>query len=881
MKIFRLGIALGALIACAAIQAAAPRNGAQAVELPSSVALGEAQGQAVVGDMGVAESVDQLMKREHALLAALNGKPRPIRIMPEHESDRDWLAPNPLSPANTPVPRAARVRQRSAGPKALTLGVSFTGAVLADTGSFPPDTMGSVGPSQFFVAVNGRLRTFNKTTGVADGVINAAADTFWQPVMTPVSLVGVNFTTDPQIRYDRLTKRWILVYIDVPSTTSATLGDKPNRIMIAVSDAASNGVITGSTVFTKFFVQQNTVGGANSKEFCDYESLGVDANALYIGCNMFAASAGTFQNTGGFVVQKSSVLASGPVVVTAFRSLASGAGEGPYSPRGVDNYDPAATEGYFIGGSNSVFGELVLRRISNPGSASPSISANVLVTVPNTSTPVTVDHLGSSGTALDALDDRLFAAHIRNGRLWTAHNIGVNTVGAASTGGQTRNGSRWYELEVPAGAGTPTLVQSGTIFDSAATVAAARHFWIPSVMVSGQGHAAFGFSTAGTAFHIDAAVTDRLVTDALNTTNAVQLYTASSTAYNPSDTNPHRWGDYSYVALDPDDDMTMWALQQFCDATDSYGVRGIKLIAPPPATPASAAPASVGAGQASVNVTITGTQVAGSGFFDPGAGFARRIAASVPGLTVNSVAYNSPTSVTLNLSTVGATLGAKNVTVTNPDGQARSGSALLTITAPDTTPDAFSFPATGGQQSHTFVNSSYVFISGINAAAPVHVGGDSSAMYSVRGEPFTKVDGTVANGERIRLRLVSARPVNGTATATLNVGGVNANWTVTTTTDKTPAPFSFPDVIDVPARQFVYSDYIVVEDTNAPAAISVAGNATMYSINGAAFTPLAGNAPAGARVRLRTIASGTAGATVQATLTIGGVAATWKVTRAP
>ena len=66
-----------------------------------------------------------------------------------------------------------------------TLGTSFTGATLADTGAFPPDSMGAAGPSQFVVFVNGRIRTFNKTTGVADGVIDADPDVFFSPVMTP------------------------------------------------------------------------------------------------------------------------------------------------------------------------------------------------------------------------------------------------------------------------------------------------------------------------------------------------------------------------------------------------------------------------------------------------------------------------------------------------------------------------------------------------------------------------------------------------------------------------------------------------------------------------------------------------------------------------
>ncbi len=76
-----------------------------------------------------------------------------------------------------------------------------------------------------------------------------------------------------------------------------------------------------------FFFQQNTVGGGDTGEFLDYDSLGVDANALYIGGNMFTANCTPtppnfcFVTTSAFVVQKSSVLGGGPIVVTAFRGL--------------------------------------------------------------------------------------------------------------------------------------------------------------------------------------------------------------------------------------------------------------------------------------------------------------------------------------------------------------------------------------------------------------------------------------------------------------------------------------------------------------------------------------------------------------------------------
>src|SRR5207237_5387983 len=96
-----------------------------------------------------------------------------------------------------------------------TTGTNFTGATLADTGAFPPDTMGAVGPTQFVVFVNGRIRTFNKTTGVADGVINADPDVFFASVMTPVvAPILFNFTSEPNVRFDSLTNRSYLTIID-------------------------------------------------------------------------------------------------------------------------------------------------------------------------------------------------------------------------------------------------------------------------------------------------------------------------------------------------------------------------------------------------------------------------------------------------------------------------------------------------------------------------------------------------------------------------------------------------------------------------------------------------------------------------------------------
>ncbi len=642
-----------------------------------SATLQKAEGETVgvpwTGEKGITETSSQIMARERAT-ASNPSKLHPQK--PRLRANRENLKQNPASPAVAQFPNNPTSDKTISPNSPQTPGTEFTGATLADTGAFPPDTMGTVGPSQFIVAVNGRIRSFNKSTGVADGVLNADMDTFFNSVMTPPA--NNNFTSDPKIRYDRLTNRWYVIIIDVPGLTASL----PNRVLLAVSDAASNGIITNSTVWTFYFYQFDTVSPAgDTGNFFDYPTLGVDANALYIGGNVFS-SAGPFSNTTAFVVRKSSILSGGPIVVTAFRNLLDGSFVGPYTPQGVDNFDSAATQGYFIGVDGASFGKLQIRRITNPG-GTPSISANLSLIVPSTAFPSTVPHQGNTGGnngTLDALDDRLFMAVARNGSLWTAHNISVTSAGVGSGSG-TRNGSRWYQIQNLTS--TPTLTQSGTIFDNAANNP--LFYWIPSIMVSGQGHVAMGFSAAGNNSFASAATVGRLAGDTLGSMQGVPvIYEAGAAAYNPpsdpGSASGRRWGDYSYTSLDPEDDMTMWTIQEFTSSVNSYGVRAVKLIAPTPATPTSAT--SVAINQPSVNITVTGTSASGSGFYDPGPGFAKRIAASVSGgVVVNSVTYVSPTQVTLNVTTVGVPAGAKNITITNPDGQTATGTGILTLTA--------------------------------------------------------------------------------------------------------------------------------------------------------------------------------------------------------
>jgi hypothetical protein len=685
---FKLALLTALLVVSAGSSSATTQTGN--VSAPGSVAEkadNGTPGERLPTGSGISETTAAIAERQR--LAPASGP------HPDHEleyPDRSNLPQNPDAPAIASFP-AGGPAIGSPLTNIHSTTNSFDGATLTDTGAFPPDSMGTVGPTQFIVFSNGRIRSFTKA-GAADGVINANPDVFFASVMTPVGgSVVLNFTSDPQIRYDRFTGRWFMSIIDVPCTINTCATTAPNRWLLAVSNAASNGTISGATVWTFFQFQ------ADASNFCDYPSLGIDVNALYVGCNMFTG-AGAFVGTNGYVVQKTSALGAGPIVVTAFANMAAGAGAGPESPRGVDNFDASATEGYFVGPDNATFSTIMFRRISNPGSLTPTISANIGVAVPTTTLSGTqatrlVQHAGNTGGnngLLDSLDDRFFQAMIRNGHLWTAHHFTVTNLGVASTAAASRNATRWYDFQNLTT--TPTLTQSGTVFDNAATRAAARQYWIPSITATGQGHAVVAFTMGGTPVGATPAYTGRLSGDTLGTmagppgTSVVSFGTTTANYNPPSDPgggSGRRWGDYSFTVVDPLDDMSVWTIQEYNQASNSYAVRVGQLLAPPPATPTcSGSPIAFPSGTG--NVVINATSSAGSGFYDPGTNLPapalpfNHLTASMTNGTVNSATYNSPTQVTLNITA--STAGLQNVTITNPDGQNVVASGCINVSIP-------------------------------------------------------------------------------------------------------------------------------------------------------------------------------------------------------
>ncbi len=665
--------------------------------LHANAQTGDRVGLPQTGAMGITVSAADIEMRSQIA----DMQPKPYKLFKEREVERRPRR-NPAAPEVSQWPAANANRSNSPlGTDAVqSIHSNFTGITLSEAGSFPPDCMGEIGTTQVCVASNGRLKFFARNTVCAtaqttpqttsSSVLGAPAynvniDAFFSGISDPSG------TSDPHVRFDRLTQRWFIVIIDVKAAS--------NGCLIAVSSGAT---VTGLASFTFFKfvfdalppVPATFVGG-----FFDYPTLGIDNNALYIGGSIFDNTAAqNYIGSSLFVVRKSSILGAGPMVTTAFHQVGTGT-TGLFVGQGANNPDPTATQGYFVGVDAGVFSKINIHRVGTPG-ATPTLSAALSITVPTTSSPLGQVSTGTSPT-MDAIDDRLFAANIIKNKitgvssLWTAHNIAVTAAGVGATSGTgRRNGSRFYEITNLST--TPIINQSGTLFDPAVTNP--RGFWIPSITGTGQGHAVMGFSTAGSANSADVGVTGRYSSDALGTLQTFQLATASSTIYNPaSDPGPtRRWGDYSQTVVDPLDDMTTWTFQEYCNSAGNYGVRAVQLKAPPPATPNAIGTIGCGIGKI-VTINIAGTSTNNSGFFDPGAdaggpGYNRLNVTSTGGVTVSNIVFTSPTAISVTLNFNAAPLGStQTLTITNPDCQ----SITATYTLPASCGIVYTFNGNG------------------------------------------------------------------------------------------------------------------------------------------------------------------------------------------
>ncbi|MDQ3812937.1 MAG: hypothetical protein M3347_03195, partial [Armatimonadota bacterium] len=572
----------------------------------------------------------------------------PLGILPQ---------PGPAAPAPGDSPAFAAPLPSSDAPQTINNG--FPALSINDSGFIPPDTMGAVGPNHFVEIINGAVGIFTKS---GTRLSRVSLDSFFTVAVGATTYPrGGSF--DPRVLYDLRSGRFFATAMERGSPSG-----QDNGIILAVSRTGN-----AAGTWDKYFLP---VGQPNDTQsyFTDYSTLGVDDNGVYFGMTIFASGGGASVKLAA--IPKAPLIAASPSLgaLTQFPNVS-----GMYSsPQPALNFDPVApTDPAFIVASQPALGNVVYRTITWSGGTPTLSSSTSVVNTPAFGNVLTAPASGST-TNINNGDFRLMMAVIRNGSLWTSRTVGVNASGGAP--GADRNGCEWFQLGVSGS--SLSLAQTGRVFDPAASNP--RFYFYPSIVVNGQGHAAMGFSGVAASEFVGAYFTGRLSSDPAGTMGSVDLLKAGEGSYTRLDgSGRNRWGDYTYTSLDPNDDMTIWTIQEYAAASNNWRTWVAELLAPPPAAPISATPATVPRLEPTVTVVITGDATAGAGFYDPGPGFPNRLTASVSGgVVVNSVTYVDPTHVTLDLNTTSASPGPVNVTITNPDGQSRTGTGILTVGAP-------------------------------------------------------------------------------------------------------------------------------------------------------------------------------------------------------
>lgn len=423
-------------------------------------------------------------------------------------------------------------QERGGGASSPTLIQNFQAATGFDTGSFPPDTCGAIGPTQYGCVVNTVFQVFRRTD-----LLRVRNQT--------LSSLQPGTSGDPRILFDQHSQRWFVLSTDFGS-----------NIFISVSLTNS---ATGSFFSTSFNGLQGADAGGG---FIDFPTLGVDQNGIYTGC--FITGRGTMTL---FAINKAPLVAPSPSLgtVTAFRSLPY---EGSLQP--AHTYGTPAGE-FVLSTRTGTSNQIRVRRV-NPPLTAPTLTEVGNITLGTSfSTPPDAPAQGS-GTNLDTGDTRLVNCVYRttegiNG-LWASHTTNV--------GG--RAACRWYQFN----ASTLSVRQLGTIDDPILS------YFYPSIVVNNNGSAVVGFSGSSSSQFAACYYVGRAPTDTLGQMSSPALMRAGNAAYQQIDgVGRNRWGDYSLTSLDPATDVEMWTIQEYAHATNTWGthVGRLSLVVPGDNTP--------------------------------------------------------------------------------------------------------------------------------------------------------------------------------------------------------------------------------------------------------------------------------------------------------
>ena len=407
--------------------------------------------------------------------------------------------------------------------------LSFNGINDRD-GVAPPDTNASVGATQVVETVNTSYQVFTKTTGASILGPREVSSIFTG--LSGACGSAANAFSDPVVLYDKAAGRWLVTIL------ASNNGFATGVECIAVSRTND---ATGSYARYSFSFGSNLP---------DYPKFGVWPDAYYASYNIFGNGAAR-----ACAYNRAAMLAGTSASSVCFqRSLP----DFSLLPSDLDGatLPPTGTPNFFVELGTSTTLKLFKFHVNFSGGS--TFTGPTTLTVSSYSEACgggTCIPQSGTTTQLDSLADRLmFRLPYR--KIGTQESL-LATHSVKATG--VASAVRWYEIRNPST--TPKIFQQGTF------TVTGKAAWMGSIGMDQMGNIALGFSQSSSTTHPGIAYTGRIPTDPLGTMESHFTVITGGGSQNGGLT---RWGDYSSMSIDPQDDCTFWYAQEYIPSNGSF-----------------------------------------------------------------------------------------------------------------------------------------------------------------------------------------------------------------------------------------------------------------------------------------------------------------------
>jgi subtilisin-like proprotein convertase family protein len=410
-------------------------------------------------------------------------------------------------------------------------------------------------------SVNSTFRVWNKTGTPL--IATTPLHTLFAGLGTPC---GTSDDGDPIVNYDQLADRWLISEFCIPS------GDPNVGPFYQIFAVSKTGDPTGAYYLYRFLSPGTNV-------FPDYPHVGVWPDAYYMTTNQFTPA--DFVGTGAYAFNRNKMLVGDPTANFVYFNK----GDGCPADCTFSGMQPSDLDGFALPPAGAPNAFAMFDANESGGAHSDSLiiydfhvdfatPANSTFTQ-RTGSPLAVAAFDPTaatnipqpgGTPLDPITDRLmFRLSYRN--LGTKETLTVNHTVNASGNATFRAGGRVYQLSkaTPAAA---FVIDEQTTWAPADT----ENRWMGSAAQNYLGDIAYGFSVSSATVFPSVRYAAHLATDAPGSglAQGEQTLIAGTSAQTSAS---GRWGDYSDLSIDPNDDCTFWYTQEYMGGGTTWKTR--------------------------------------------------------------------------------------------------------------------------------------------------------------------------------------------------------------------------------------------------------------------------------------------------------------------